>query len=542
MGATGVGATAQVTATFSEAMNASTINSTNFDLRAGGNVVTATVAYNTTTRVATLTPSAALAASTTYTATVRTGVTDVAGNALAGNQAWSFTTAAAGDTTPPSVTTISPASGATGVSLATTVTATFNEAMDPATISSATFELRNTSTSALVAAGVSFNAGTNVATLTPGAALAGSTTYTATVTTGAKDVAGNAMATPRTWSFTTAAAGDTTPPTITARSPAVNATSVSRTANVTVTFSEAMNASTITGASMELRDPANNVVASAVSYNATTRVATLNPTPTLAANTVYTVVVRGGAVDPRVTDLAGNALAADVGWSFTTVADSTPPTVSSISPANGATGIASTANVTATFSEVMDESTINAGTVELTDGSGAVVPAQISYSTTNRRVTLNPTPNLLGGVTYTARVRGGVGGVKDLAQNPLAQDRVWTFTIEAVPPTVTSISPAAGATGVSRTSNITATFSEAMDPATVNTGTVELRDPSGVLVSAVVTISTNNRTVTLNPTPTLASLTTYTVTIKGAGSASSVRDVAGNALAVDRVWTFRTRQ
>ena len=170
-----------------------------------------------------------------------------------------------------------------------------------------------------------------------------------------------------------------------------------------------------------------------------------------------------------------------------------------------------------------------------------MLPAVVSYNATTRVATLNPTPNLVAGTVYTAIVRGGPAGVKDAAGNALAVDRVWTFTIETTPPTVTSTSPAGGATGFSRTANITATFNEAMDPATVSVSTVELRDPLGALVPSVVTLSTNGRTMTLNPNPTLTALSTYTVTIKGGTTEPRVKDVAGNALATNRVWSFTTQ-
>ena len=119
-----------------------------------------------------------------------------------------FTTSTGG-TTPPTVTATTPLNGATGVNVGTTVTATFSEPMDPATVNTSTFELRD-STNALVAANVSYSA--NTATLTPNAALNNSATYTATVKGGAtdprvKDVAGNALAANVTWSFTTVGVG-----------------------------------------------------------------------------------------------------------------------------------------------------------------------------------------------------------------------------------------------------------------------------------------------------------------------------------------------
>ena len=73
-------------------------------------------------KTAVLTPSSSLAGGTIHTATVvggSAGVKDLAGNALASNVTFSFTTAGAADTTPPTVTNFSPPSGAAGVSTAT---------------------------------------------------------------------------------------------------------------------------------------------------------------------------------------------------------------------------------------------------------------------------------------------------------------------------------------------------------------------------------------------------------------------------------------
>lgn len=92
-GATGV---ALITASFSEAMNASTITTATFTVSGpGATPVTGTVAYSASTDMARFTPTSALAASTTYTATITTGAKDLAGNPLASNHVWSFTTAAA---------------------------------------------------------------------------------------------------------------------------------------------------------------------------------------------------------------------------------------------------------------------------------------------------------------------------------------------------------------------------------------------------------------------------------------------------------------
>ncbi len=89
--ATSVPRNTQITASFSAAMNPATITTSTFTLTQGSTAVAGTVAYSGTT--ATFTPSAPLVAGATYTATITTGVKDMAGNALTANKTWSFTTA-----------------------------------------------------------------------------------------------------------------------------------------------------------------------------------------------------------------------------------------------------------------------------------------------------------------------------------------------------------------------------------------------------------------------------------------------------------------
>jgi hypothetical protein len=94
-GATGVAVAGNVTATFSEAMNAATITGSTFRLTRGGTAVQAAVTYDVNAKRATLNPAANLAAGTAYTATVTTGAKDAAGNGMTSARTWNFTTAAA---------------------------------------------------------------------------------------------------------------------------------------------------------------------------------------------------------------------------------------------------------------------------------------------------------------------------------------------------------------------------------------------------------------------------------------------------------------
>jgi hypothetical protein len=87
---------------------------------------------------------------------------------------------------------------------------------------------------------------------------------------------------------------------------------------VTVTFNESIDPATVTASTFELRNASNNLIPASVSYNAGTRTATLTPNATLPGTATLTATVSGGATDPRIKDLAGNPLAANVAWSFTT--------------------------------------------------------------------------------------------------------------------------------------------------------------------------------------------------------------------------------
>jgi hypothetical protein len=115
-------------------------------------------------------------------------------------------------------------------------------------------------------------------------------------------------------------------------------------------------------------------------------------------------------------------------------ADITPPTVTAVSPASAATGVVAVANVTATFSEAVNAASVTTLSMILAPQGGASVAATVVYDATSRTATLHPTTSLAQSATYTATVKGGSAGVKDLAGNPLAVDKAWSFTTVASTP------------------------------------------------------------------------------------------------------------
>jgi len=326
--------------------------------------VTGTVTYNAASNVATFAPESDLTSDVLFTATITTGAKDLAGNSLASDYVWTFTTGEAADATAPTVSFTNPANAATGVALNQKIAATFSEAMDSETITTTTFTLKQGTTA--VAGTVSY-AGTT-ATFAPTANLAASTSYTATITTGAKDLAGNPLASNYVWTFTTGTTLDTSAPTVTSTVPADTATCVEINQTINATFSTGMDPATINTGTFTVAGPGTTTfITGTVTYSVASKVATFTPASNLASDVLFTATVTTGAKD-----LAGNPLAANKVWTFTT-GDKTKDEeeVNLASAANFA--ILATSSISSTGSGVIN------GDVGLARGtSQGIPPAQVN--------------------------------------------------------------------------------------------------------------------------------------------------------------------
>ena len=435
-GATNVAVNTKVGATFSEGMDPSTISATTLFLMQGTTAVAGTVSYSGVSAV--FAPASNLSPSTRYTATVKGGVggvKDLAGNAMASDFVWTWTTGSSPDTTPPTVSGTINVNGATNVPINTKVGATFSEGMDPSTISTTTLFLRQGTTA--VPGTVSYS-GVSVV-LVPSSDLVPGTLYTVTVkggVGGVKDLAGNAMASDFVLAWTTSASPDTIAPTVSGTINANGETNVPINTKVGATFSEGVDPSTISTTTFFLRQ-GTTAVPGTVSYSGVSAV--LSPTSNLTPSTLYTVTVKGGV--GGVKDLAGNTMSTDFVWTWTTGAstDTIPPTVTGATIADGALNVAIDAKVGATFSEGMDPLTITNVNCSLTEtSSGRAVSGTVSYSGVSVELyadDFGPAYYLLRPNTgYTVTIKGGVGGVVDLAGNPMAMDYVSSFATGAGSP------------------------------------------------------------------------------------------------------------
>ena len=497
-GAADVVLTKAISATFSTPMDPLTIIAANYFVKQGTTLVPGTISYSGSTAV--FTPTTPLTPNTVYTGTVTSGAKDVAGNAMAANYTWSFSTGGI-----PAVLSTDPVDGATNVILNKVISSTFNKAMNGATLNVLTFTLKQGAN--LVPATIGYSGKT--ATLTPLGVLAVNTLYTGRITTGAQDSAGNSIAADYVWTFTTGNA-----PVVVATDPANGDLNVPLNKTITVSFSTAMDPATINSNTFIVKQGTTALLGT-YSYTGTT--ASFKPTNPLTVSTAYTAIVTAA-----VKDVAGNAMGADYNWGFST---NSIPAVTSTDPAAGATNVVLNKIITATFNKAMDPATINATTFLLKQGA-TVITGTVSYTanTASFAPSVPLSPNLLYSATITT-------GAKDPTGNALAADYNWTFTTSTLP-AVTSTDPASAATGVILNKIITATFNKAMDPTTINVLTFLLKQGATPVVGVVTYSGT---TATFAPSADLAANTVYTATIT-----TGAKDPTGNSMLANYVWSFTT--
>ena len=512
--ATAVAPNSTVTINFSEAVN---VGASAFTLQCpSGTPVTFTqnpAAPGNATSF-TLTPAANMPPATTCTGTV--GAVQVAsasdGDQMAADYSFSFTTA-----TLPAVTTTTPANNANNVVTASTITLTFNESVNAPTgaftlaCPSGTPEAFTTSSSPAT----SFM-------LTPSASLPAGTVCT--VTAAAEQITDAATSTLHPsadymFSFTVDSA-----PTVIGTGPANGATSAPLSSTVSFAFNEAVN---VTASAFTLQCP-----------NGTPVVFTLSPAPPGGATT-FTLTPSGNlsagatcsatAAASQIADLAGTHLATDFNISFTT---DTPPSVVSMTPANGATSVPGSAMITINFDRAVNV-TASAFTLQCPTGapkSFTMNPAPPGGGTS---FALIPSTNLPAGTVCTTSVIANQ--VTDVsAGTAMTANFTFTFTTDSAP-TVISTNPASGAITVLDTSTVAFTFSKAVN---VTPSAFTLQCPIGTPIAFTLTPAPPGGATTFTLTP--SANMPPNVTCSASTVASQIADVVGTNLSTSDTISFST--
>lgn len=308
-------------------------------------------------------------------------------------------------------------------------------------------------------------------------------------------------------------------------SPAPDATNVALEAKLYVTFSVAMSPSSFTPATLALYQGENQIAGSVTSDGKT---ATFDPSALLGSQAPLRAVIAAGVLTE-----SGQALGQEFSWKFKTK-DVTSIQVLSHLPIKGELFVPITTNIAVKFSENIDPASVTTGSVVLQGNSGPIAGA-VSMAAPDT-ILMTPSALLTGDVVHTVTV----SGIADLSGNAMGSAYSWSFqSIETVPPTIASTIPVASnpiATNVPLGVIVTAFFSEALDPLSVGAATMELRDPSNVLVPGAVALDPLlQKSLTFTPASPLNDAKIYTATVKG-----HVKDPAQNAMGSDFSWSFKT--
>ncbi|GAA3458432.1 DUF4082 domain-containing protein [Saccharothrix longispora] len=369
--------------------------------------------------------------------------------------------------------------------------------------------------------------------------------------------------------------GDTTPPVMTDRSPAADATGVAATAPLTASFNEALDPAS---AQIFLTDPRGAKLTGSLSLSGDQKTVTWTPSAKLVPNTRYTASV-------LIADANGNPLPEPVTWSFTTsptvicpcslfsgastptipaAADSgtyelgvrfTPTAGGQITGVKFYKGAGNTGTHTGTLWSPTGQ-VLATGTFQNETAGGwqvlafaapvyvsAGVTYTASYTTTTGRYSVDAGyfsgySVASGPLSAPASGDGGNGVFRAGTGHPTNSyaggnywvDVVYLPNADNTPPVVNGRTPLDGATAVSRTAPLTATFDEPVD---LGSAQFTLVDSGGAKLAGALTLSANQQQVTWTPAAPLGGGTTYTASLR-------VADVYGNAMTVPATWSFTT--
>jgi hypothetical protein len=210
--------------------------------------------------------------------------------------------------------------------------------------------------------------------------------------------------------------------------------------------------------------------------------------------------------------------------------DERPPTVVSISPPNGAIHVPVGQPVRVAFSEPVDPATVGPSTM-LVGTAGGPVAGAWSLDADRRTAIFTPAAPFADFANVSVKV---TTGVRDRVGRALAEEAVSSFlTADSTPPSLLSLSPAAGARNVEPQAVVRVGYSEAVDPARFTGAPIEVR-LEGAAVAGQIAFALNNTVIVFTPAAPLSPNATYQVIVRPAA------DVFGNVQAQGVSYTFST--
>jgi hypothetical protein len=498
IGSRSVSVLSAVRVKFSESINRSTLSWKNLGLREEdtGRDIPGDYTYDESTWIASFVPSERLAYATAYRAWVGTGIKDMADNPLAAGADWAFVTEEKPDTQAPRVLSVSPIVGARNVAVNSDVTVSVSEALKAQSITPYSLTLMETSGKYPVSGEVTLDPLTNTLALKPAEALKFDTVYTVSLADSVEDQAGNRMGKVFSWNFRTVTRDfamklrefdDNSRDgalAVAESLPADGVDGVDPATDMTVRFNRSVAPSTVNEDTIFVIDDMGRSVKAMMSYDDVRNTVIIRPVHDLNRNTLYTLIVTGGAVF----DTFGVPMRDDFTATFRTLKpgqepdrgngamkidpvrvaavsraaagargekDETAPMVTETSPRNGSFDVIETPSITVTFNEEMDPLTVNEYTMTLDDGD-KYIPGTVAFHQPTGKALFSPKVKLARGATYRVTI---TGDVKDRAGNGLASPKVFSFTvIHPKGPRVVKISPPNGSSETTVTSDVRVAF------------------------------------------------------------------------------------
>jgi len=342
---------------------------------------------------------------------------------------------------------------------------------------------------------------------------------------------------------------DNSPPILATKIPADDATGVVTSSNLVASFSKLIQAGA-TG-NITIKKSSDNTVAETIPIGSPQLTIagaqlTIDPSANLLPGTGYYVQIDAGAVqDLSALPFAGIVDPDTTSWSFTT--DGTAPVLSSTLPLDNATGVATVANLVATFAEPVQPGTGNI-TIRKTVGDSVVEsfnvasPGQLAIA--GAQLTINPSADLETGTEYYVQI--DAGAIQDVSGNPylgiVSPDTTsWSFTTDDTAPVLTGLSPSAPTTAHVGT-RLLAQFDE---PVQAGRGNVTIHKASDNSVVEAIDVTTPGSVANIGD---VIAIVRSVVLDPGSAyyvnaPAGAFEDLSGNpaaAITGSSAWTFTT--
>jgi hypothetical protein len=485
-GATAIPLNAPVTVRFSSRIDPTTVSAASLQLSPS---VAGTAVLESDGLTLTFSPSVPLQSSTAYLVTV-SGLGDIDGNLVASFSS-TFTTGSAAQVGTGTITLLSPASGAAGVSRTAPVVVAFSRGVAPTSVTPETLRVVANTSNVFVPGTLSLDAGGTTLTFTPSQPMPAGQSMSAWVSYyGAVRDPGGASYSGRSFSFTTESGQDTTPPTVVAITPEDGATGVGPQRTISIVFSEPLSNASISNQHFALFDAGTLRSSVQVSRSEDSRIVTLS-SPPLPYGRTFTVVVGTG-----VTDLAGNALAQPFQAQFTTLPPrlTATPSVRQMRPAIGTSGVEASVPITLFTSAPVSVASLNGGLT--VSENGVLVDGIVSVDDDGYSVVFTPSRPFGAG----ALVEVFLIGATDVAGNPFSKFDELFYVASTPIFGIAATTPSSGESNVSLNAVVDVRFTAPIDPLTATSSNVYVRNCSGVVHPTSIVVAMDLLSVRLVPT------------------------------------------